>query len=63
MQAAYNWKGNKPARLCDGLRHIGAKGCLAFQTIMRPGDVVILIDEFLQQSCQVLFIENEQMVQ
>ncbi len=50
MQAAYNWNGNKPARLCDGLRLIGAKGRLAVQTIMRPGDVIILFDVFPQQS-------------
>jgi hypothetical protein len=63
MKAAYNENGNKPARLYDWHRLIGGEGCLAVQSIVRPGDVIILLDEFLQQSCQVLFIENEHMVQ
>jgi uncharacterized protein YbcI len=63
MEAAYNWNGNKPARIRDWRRLIGGKGRLAVQSIMRPGDVIILLDGFLQQSCQVLFIENEHMVQ
>jgi hypothetical protein len=63
MEAAYNWNGNKPARISGWRRLIGGKGRLAVQSIMRPGDVIILIDEFLQSSCQVLFIENEPMIQ
>lgn len=63
MQATYNWNGNKPARLCDGVRLIGAKGRLAVQTIMRPGDVIILFDVFPQQSFQVFFSENHDVIQ
>jgi hypothetical protein len=63
MEAAYTLNGNKPARIRDWRRLIGGRGRLAVQSIMRPGDVIILLNEFLQQSCQELFIENEHMVQ
>ena len=63
METAYNWNGNEPGRFCDWRKLFGGKGSLAVQSKMRPGDVIILLDEFLQQSCQVLFIENENMIQ
>ena len=63
MKAADNWNGNKSARLSDRIRLIGGKGRLAFQPMMRPGNVIILLDVFLEQSFQVFFIENDHMVQ
>jgi hypothetical protein len=57
MQSACNWNGNKPARFYDSLRLIGGKGSLTVQSMMRPGDMIILFDVFIQQSLQVLFAE------
>ena len=63
MKAAYNWNGNEPARLSDRIRLIGGKGRVALQSMMRPGDVIILLDVFLEQPFQVFFTENDYMVQ
>ena len=49
--------------ICGWLRLIGGKGRPAVQSIMSPGDVIILCDLCLQQSFQIFFTENNDMIQ
>jgi hypothetical protein len=63
MKLACNWNGNQPARLTDRIRLIGGKGRLAYQPIMRNGNMILLLNVFLEQSFQVFFTENDYMVQ
>jgi hypothetical protein len=63
MKPAYSWYGIQPARLSDRFGIFGGKGRFAFQSMMRPGNVIILLDVFLEQSFQVFLIENDHIVQ
>jgi len=63
MQSSTNWERGQFARTVNQLGLLAGNGRVSVQSLMGSGNVILLVDEFVEQPPQMTLAQHDDMVQ